>query len=138
MKRIVFVAVSLCSSCAALAQPTEPITFRGGYLGQPLSDYVDCSAKPKVLKEGYKIHGKVCEGKLGIVYREKSSFWSPLKSDGELFTFQDKKLVRITIHIPNEDWQKVKYDLTEKLGQSASEVPEVYQNGFGARWEYEQ
>ena len=39
--------------------------------------------------------------------------------------------------VPNEDWEKVRYDLSEKLGPPLEEVPQVFQNGFGARWEYE-
>ena len=53
-----------------------------------------------------------------------------------MFTFESGKLVVIKIMIPNDDWDKVKYDLTQKIGDPLSEAPTVYQNGFGAKWEY--
>jgi hypothetical protein len=85
----------------------------------------------------YKLHEKVCEGKTGTVSRLKSRFGSPTV-EGEIFAFADGKLARITINIGNNDWEKVKYDLTEKLGPPVSEVPDVYQNAFGARREFNQ
>ena len=128
--------------------PSEPIKFRGAYLGQSLSDYVDCSAhKAKSLKDGYKVHGKVCEGKVGVVARLKmhTRVMGTLFSDkdaafeGEEFFFDASKVTRIKIYIPDEnEWGKVRYDLIQKLGEPASEIPTVYQNAFGARWEYSQ
>jgi hypothetical protein len=121
-----------------------PIKFRGAYIGQPLSDYVDCSSgKAKSLKDGYKPHGKLCEREFGVVSRLKmhSRVLSGNGSaeEGESFLFQDGKITRITIFVPDEsEWEKVKYDLTQKLGPPSSEVPQIYQNGFGARWEYDQ
>ena len=60
------------------------------------------------------------------------------KLEGEGFAFENGKLFRITIYIPNQDWDKVRFDLTEKLGEPVKEVPQVFQNAFGARYEYEQ
>ena len=116
----------------------EPIKFRGAYIGQPMSDWVDCSSgKPKVLADGFKAHGKLCEGK-GTIFHMKahSHFMKGVTEEGEAFGFVDKKLAVINIMIPNDDWEKVKYDLTQKLGEPQSEAPTVYQNGFGAKWEY--
>lgn len=53
-----------------------------------------------------------------------------------MFGFQDSKLAVITILVADNDWDKVRDDLNEKLGPAAKEVPQVYQNAFGARWEY--
>ncbi len=124
--------------CLSQNNPTdEPIRFRGGYVGEPLSDYVDCSGKPKPLKDGYKLHGKICEGKRGLVYHESLKGILNPKDQGERFWFEKRELFKIEIMIPNEDWAKVRYDITEKMGEPLSEVPQVYQNGFGARWEYD-
>jgi hypothetical protein len=121
----------------AIAQ--EPVKFRGAYLGQPLSDYVDCSGgKAKKLESGYRTHGAVCDGKRGIVFHVKTKGFMEPKTEGEVLRFEGQKLVEIKILVPNEDWEKVHYDLTQKLGPPTSEVPQVYQNGFGARWEFEQ
>jgi hypothetical protein len=123
---------------SAFAQ--EPIKFRGAYIGQPLSDYVDCAAKkPVVIKEGYKTNAKkLCESLRGLVsHITVKGFLNP-RDQGEFLWFEAQKLFKIQIRIPNEDWEKVRYDLTEKLGEPVSEVPQVFQNGFGARWEYDQ
>lgn len=124
-----------------LAVAAEPIKFRGAYIGEPLSDFVDCSSrKPHALKEGLKIHGKVCNGGRGLLYATKTSgFMGPQRTEGESFSIEGQKVVEITIYVGHEsDWEKVKYDLTEKLGEPRSEVPEVYQNLMGARWEANQ
>jgi hypothetical protein len=123
-------------SISAFGQNTEPIRFRGAYIGEPLSDFVDCSAK-KVLKDGHKMHGNICEGKRGVVEQTHTHFMNS-KEEGEIFMFDNRSLFKIVISIPNTDWEKVKYDLTQRLGEPQSEVPTVYQNGFGARWEYDQ
>jgi hypothetical protein len=117
----------------------EPIKFRGAFIGEPLSDFVDCaSGKGKLLREGYKTHGKLCEGKKGIVFHTKTKGFMDPKTEGESLLFEDRNLIEIRILVPNEnDRQKVRYDLIEKLGPPASELPKVYQNGFGARWEFE-
>lgn len=139
----------LLSASACIAQTAEPpITFRGAYIGQPLSDYLDCSArKPKSLKEGYKSHGKLCEGRIGVVERLKmhTRILGALVSnedsseEGESFTFEESRITRIKIYLPDESaWEKLKYDLTQKLGPPTQEIPQVYQNAFGARWEYDQ
>lgn len=117
----------------------EPIKFRGAFVGESLSDFVDCgSGKGKVLKEGYKSHGKLCEGKKGVVFHTKTKGFMDPKTDSQALMFEDRKLFRITIFVPNEDWEKVRYDINDKMGQPASEVPQAFQNGFGARWEYNQ
>lgn len=119
------------------APVVEPIKFRGAYLGEPLSDYVDCSSgKAKSLREGYKTHGKLCEGKSGMIARYKHSGFASSKRDAEIFSFEQSKLIQIQIVVPNDDWEKVRYDLVQKLGEPASEIPDVYQNGFGARYEF--
>lgn len=131
-----------CLATVALA--ADPITFRGAYIGQPVSDFVDCSLrKPRPLKDGFKSHGNICEGKKGTVWRIKSHArilsGNGTSEDGEIFLFEDRKVIRIKILIGEEaEWEKVKYDLTEKLGPPTSDVPQIYQNGFGARWEYDQ
>ena len=135
MKRLV-VMLLVVVGCA-FAQ--EPVKFRGAWIGQPLSDYVDCSSgKAKKLLHDYRTHGNICAGKRGIVFHTKTKGFMDPKTEGESYIFEDAKLVRITLLIPNEDWEKVKYDLSQKLGPPTSEVPEVYQNGFGARWEFSQ
>ncbi|HEY4054256.1 MAG TPA: hypothetical protein VGL74_10950 [Terriglobales bacterium] len=122
----------------SVAQSPEPIKFRGAYIGEPLPDFVNCdSGKAKAIKDGYKTHGKLCQGEKGSVWRLHGHF-ANAKREGETFTFDNRTLIRITIMIPNDDWEKVKYDLTQKLGEPQSEVPDVYQNGFGARWEFNQ
>jgi hypothetical protein len=138
MKQLVLALLVIAAGCAAFAQQSEPIKFRGAYIGQPISDYADCaSGKGKSLREGYKLHGKPCTG-LGSVFRTKMKHFMSSTMEGDGFAFENGKLFSITIYIPNEDWDKVRYDLTEKLGPPAKEVPQLYQNGFGARWEYEQ
>jgi hypothetical protein len=119
--------------------PEAPIRFRGAHLGQSLFDYVDCSSgKGRKLKQSYRLHGDLCRGKKGAVYNTKSVGLMNPKTHGEIFWFDNFKLNTIKILIPDEDFEKVKYDLSEKLGPPASEVPQVFQNGFGARWEFEQ
>jgi hypothetical protein len=135
-------AMLLCLATVTLA--ADQITFRGAYIGQPLSDYIDCSTgKAKPIKESYKPHGKLCEGKPGTVSRIK--YHARILSgnggadEGEMFLFEDRKIARIKIFVPDEsEWEKVKYDLTQKLGSPSSDVPQIFQNGFGARWEYDQ
>jgi len=130
---------ALLSCLAATAQSTDPIKFRGAYVGEPLSDFVNCdSGKGSVTKEGYKMHGKLCQGEKGSVYRMHMHGFLTTKDEGEIFMFENRSLFKIKIMIPNNDWEKVKYDLSQKLGEPQSEVPEVYQNGFGARWEFNQ
>lgn len=139
-----FAWVLLLFASCSFAQLSEPIKFRGAYMGEPLSDFVDCShGKAKSLREGYKTHGKLCELATGTVSRIKSKGGgllnpSAFKFDGESFGFIDGKLFTIIVYVPNDDWAKIKYDLSEKLGSPISEVPEVFQNSFGARWEYNQ
>jgi hypothetical protein len=141
----------------AVSEPVEqePIRFRGAYVGQPLSELVDCSQKkPRVLIDGYKVHGKVCDGERGVIARLKghsrvlrgmvqslsdSHSYIGTSFEGEEFFLDKSRVVRIRISFAEESqWEKVKYDLTQKLGPPSSEVPQVYQNGFGARWEYDQ
>jgi hypothetical protein len=83
------------------------------------------------------MRGNLCRDK-GVVFRTKFKHFMSSTMEGDGFAFQDGKLFRITVYIPNEDWDKVRFDLSEKLGPPAKEVPQVFQNGFGARWEYEQ
>jgi hypothetical protein len=59
------------------------------------------------------------------------------KTDGEALMFEDRKRFRIVIFVPNADWEKVRYDTTDKMTtcfRSAAGVPKR----FGARWEYNQ
>ena len=136
MLRYLVAAVVVLSS---VASAQEPIKFRGAYIGEPLGDFLDCSrSKPIVLKDGYKVHGKLCEGKKGSIYRMHARGVLIIKDEGEVFMFENRSLFRILISVPNEDWEKIRYDLTEKLGEPKSEVPTVYQNAYGARWEYNQ
>jgi hypothetical protein len=131
--------VLLLLVCSPLLFAQDAIRFRGAYLGEPLSDFADCSSgKIKVIKQDYKAHGKICEGKPGVISRLKNKAFLGVVFEGESFTFSESRIVAITIFVPNEDWQKVRDDLTEKLGAPSKEVPQVYQNGFGAHWEYGQ
>jgi hypothetical protein len=139
MKINLFAFTLLLLAIASAQDRSQPIKFRGAYIGEPLSEFVDCDGgKGKLIKEGYKLHGKLCDGKKGIVYRTHTHGFMAPKTEGEVFTFEDRRLVQIKIEISNEDWAKVKYDLSQKLGEPQSEVPQVFQNGFGARWEYDQ
>jgi hypothetical protein len=87
----------------------------------------------KLIKDGYKLHGHACESN-GIVSRIKvhGSFAKAASRDGEELYFENQKLVRMKIYVPDDDWDKVRYDLSQKLGEPVSEPPQVYQNGFGA------
>ena len=123
---------------ASFLSAEEPIKFRGAYIGQPMSELVDCSSgKAKVLADGFKAHGKICDGKGSISHiKVHSHFTRGTTEEGEVFSFEDNKLAVIKIMIPNDDWDKVKYDLTQKMGEPQSEAPTVYQNGFGAKSEF--
>lgn len=122
---------------ATAAWAADPIIFRGAYIGQPISDFVDCSSgKAKPLKDGYKTRGNICEGRHGYIFHTQIKGLLNPRESGERLEAEDRKLEKITILIPNEDWDKVSYDLTQKLGNPVSEVPDVYQNNFGARWEF--
>ena len=133
MKKLFLILLLL----APLTFAEEPIKFRGAYIGQPISDWVDCSSgKAKPTSDGWKTHGKICEGKRGAVYHIKIRGVMNPKDEGEILSIEDSKVVEIKIKIPNEDWDKVRYDLTQKLGEPVSEAPATYQNGFGARWEF--
>jgi hypothetical protein len=138
MKHLLILA--LVFATIPLAAQKAPIRFRGAYIGQPLSDYADCtSGKAKKLSGEYRLHGDMCAGKRGAIYnaKVKSSLLSGPKLQGESFDVEDRKIVHIRIYVPNEtEWEKTKYDLTEKLGPPVSEVPQVYQNAFGATWAY--
>lgn len=126
------------SALSTLLYAQEPVKFRGAYIGQPLSDYADCSSgKPKVPK-GYRTHGKLCDGSHGYVFHTKVVGHLDPKDSGESFEFDQSKIVRIKIMVPNEDWEKVRYDLSQKMGEPRSEVPESYQNLYGAKWEFNQ
>jgi hypothetical protein len=147
MWQVAFTLVVLFLLQCSFAQSGEPIKFRGAYIGEPLSDFVDCShGKPKSIRDGYKTYGKLCERSTGTISRIKSKRAplggmlnpSQFKLDGETFGFIDGKLFTVIVYVPNDDWSKVKYDLTQKLGEPISQVPEVFQNAFGARWEYNQ
>lgn len=141
------IACLLLASTLTFSQsepPKEPLRFRGAYIGEPLADFADCSSgKAKSLKDGYKTHGKLCDGNSGSVGRLKLHTrmlsGNGSSEEGEVFFFEGGKLIRIKIYIPDEgEWEKVKYDLTQKLGPPSAEAPQVYQNGFGAHWEYDQ
>lgn len=128
----------LTVGCLSFSQnkPAEPMRFRGAYLGEPLSDFADCSSgKAKSLKDGYKSHGQPCKNK-GVMFHERAHFLAP--DEGERYYFESGVLYKIQILVPNTDWEKVRFDLTQKLGDPISEVPQVYQNSFGAKWEYGQ
>lgn len=130
------ICLLICAAAFAFGQ-NQPVKFRGAYLGQPLSDYADCSSgKAKALEKGWKTHGDICHGKLGLVYRVKVRGIFNAKSDSEVLRFENEEITNIQIDIPNDDWEKIRFDLTSKLGEPLSEVPQVYQNLFGARWEF--
>lgn len=130
------VVIMMCLATAALA--ADQLTFRGAYIGEPVSDFVDCSSgKAKTLKEGYRTHGKVCDGR-GYIFHTKVKGLLDPKTSGEAMVTESGKITRIRIFVPNEDWEKVRYDLTQKMGDPVSEVPDVYQNALGGRWEFNQ
>src|SRR5205823_13623728 len=116
--RLAIIASLLGAFGSAMGQTTasaDPIRFRGAYIGEPLSDFVGCDdTKGKSLKTDYKVHGKVCEDKPGAVYRWKTKVFLDSKEEGEAFLFENAKLFRITIHVANDDWDKVRYDLIQK------------------------
>jgi hypothetical protein len=56
--------------------------------------------------------------------------------EGEMFGFQDSKVAVIQIMIAKDGWDKVREDLTAKLGEPTKEMPQTYQNAFGARYEF--
>jgi hypothetical protein len=135
ISKLICVVVAICAP--AFAQESHT-TFRGAYIGEPVTDYVNCDGKPKAINEGYKTRGKSCDAPRFVVYHMKvEGHWQP-KEAGESFQFNKGKLSKILILIPNNDWDKVRFDLTQKLGEPSSEVPQIFQNGFGARWEYNQ
>lgn len=134
---LLLVATVLLASRPFSAQQSEPIRFRGAYVGQPISDYVDCSSRhPKALHEGWRTHGDICSGKRGYILHTKAKGIMSPKLEGESFVIENSKIATIKLFVPNDDWDKVRYDLTQKMGPPVSEVPDIYQNGFGARWEY--
>jgi len=58
----------------------EPVKFRGAWIGQPLSDYVDCSSgKAKKLLPQYRTHGNICAGKRGLVFHTKTKGFMDLR-----------------------------------------------------------
>ncbi len=131
-----YAVLVLLLSSFAIAQD-QPIKFRGAYIGQPVSDYGQCNGgKLRLNAEGFKTRGKICDGRKGSIYQIKSHFISS-KEEGKILLFENQKVIEIKILIGNDDWDKVRYDLTQKLGDPLSEAPTVYQNGFGARWEFD-
>jgi hypothetical protein len=139
MKQKLATLASLLLALAPLTLAQEaPVTFRGAHIGQSVTDFVNCSGKPKAITEGYKTRGKSCDAPRFFLYHGKSKGFLEPKYEGESFQFENGKLAKILILIPNDDWAKVRYDLTQKLGEPVSEVPRTFQNGFGARWEYNQ
>jgi hypothetical protein len=80
----------------------------------------------------------LCEGKSGSISKLKNRAFLGVALDGEVFGFNESRVVTIVILVPNNDWEKVRDDVTEKLGPPSKEMPQVYQNGFGAHWEYGQ
>jgi len=97
-----FVAVLLLSAAFAQTDSSaQPIKFRGAYIGEPVSDLVDCSSgKPKVLREEYKAHGK-CGTRMALTrMKSKAHFMGPVTDDGEVFLFEEGKLAQIKIFTP--------------------------------------
>ena len=116
MKTVVLALAVLIYACTTSA--AEPIKFRGAYVGQPLSDFVNCDGtKGKALRPDYKVHGKLCQGGKGTVGKMKTHGFLVQKLECEEFLFDNLKLSQITICVPNDDWDKIRYDLTEKLGE---------------------
>jgi hypothetical protein len=138
IQRLATVALLLLFLVPMAFSQDAPTFFRGAYIGQPITDFVNCSGKPKAINEGYKTRGKSCGAQRFIVFHTKMKGHLDPKTEGESFQFNNGKLVKILILIPNNDWDKVRFDLTQKLGEPLSEVPQTFQNGFGARWEYNQ
>jgi hypothetical protein len=128
---LIFLAFAICCPYS-VAQETR-ITFRGAYIGQPVTDFVKCDGKPKAINEGYRTHGKSCDAQHFLIFHTKTKGHLDPKTEGESFRFDNGKLTKIIILIPNNDWDKVRFDLTQKLGEPLSEVPQMFQNGFGAR-----
>jgi hypothetical protein len=124
---------------ALQGESQAPIKFRGAYIGQSVADYVDCSgSKPRKLKESYRLNGKLCQGGQGRVFSTKSKGLMHPTTYGEILLFENRAVVEIKILIADDEWEKVKYDLTQKMGEPSIEQPQVFQNGFGARWEFGQ
>lgn len=71
MKTIAFLLLANTLAFSQSEPTKEPLKFRGAFIGEPLSDFADCpGGKAKSLKDGYKTHGKLCEGR-GSVGRVK-------------------------------------------------------------------
>jgi hypothetical protein len=139
MKLLLFALLAAIAFAQDQPAKDQPIKFRGAYIGEPVSDFVDCSTKkPTSSKEGFKVHGKPCDGRKGMIRHVKVHGMLNPKDNGEIFYIENQKVAEIKVLIGNDDWDKIRYDLTEKLGNPLSEAPEVYQNGFGARWEFNQ
>jgi hypothetical protein len=50
--RIRIATVAVLVSLVSVASAQEPIKFRGAFIGEPVADFIDCSAgKGKLLKE---------------------------------------------------------------------------------------
>ena len=133
MKVIPLVLVLVVTSVAA-----DQVTFRGVYIGEPISNIVACSSGKAKAQKGYRVRGNICDGQHGYIFHTQVKGILNPKESGEWFESEGGKVIRIRIFVPNEDWDKIRYDLTQKLGSPSSEVPAVYQNGFGARWEFNQ
>jgi hypothetical protein len=134
-----FIVSAIIALAPSASSQDAAIKFRGAYLGQPLSDYVDCSSgKAKSIQKGYRTHGHLCDGKRGVIFHTMSRGLMNPKEDGEDLYFENRSLTTIKIEVPNNDWERIRLDLSAKLGEPTSEAPQEYQNLFGAHWQFDQ
>jgi hypothetical protein len=57
----------------------------------------------------------LCQGGKGTVGKMKTHGFLVQKVECEEFLFDNLKLSQITVCVPNNDWDKIRYDPTEKL-----------------------
>lgn len=127
----------LCTT--VLGQGTQPPKFHGAYLGQPASDYIDCSTGKTMEKwsAGTKGRGRdICDGKVGVIARSKK-IDVLRKYDLDRLFFSGSKVTSIMITMHSEKFDVVVADMATKLGRKPDSTdPSTFQNAYGAKWSF--
>ena len=127
---------------------SQPIKFRGAYIGEPLADFVTCPGN-KPIDPAFKVHGNLCEEGKGRIENMKSksrgfmdamtkkTVQKTLSHDGVEITVVDGKIDAIRIQLPEEtDWDNLAADITAKLGKPIDQRGRSFQNKFGAHYDF--
>ena len=136
--KMLFALVVLASF--AQAQQPGPLQFHGVSLGQPASAYIDCSSG-KLLKGGrsFKALKKICAGEeqsLVVSWTNVGNILNVVE-DKDTVIFNKGKITSIGLGMHKQTFGNVVSDMTVKLGRKPDNIdPQVFQNAYGAAWNF--